>query len=283
MREFVRAGEVAAVLGLDPKVSEWAIWNRMTEDEDDHDISDRSRWQARLASEIAAGVAKDHGLTIQKGLEPKVGNGIMPPRAWEIAPSARTEGLPSILVVMQRTQQSLYGWESPEKIPEKSAYRFLATAVAYEYEYVHIGILVDGYRSEIYRLKVNPETRETIITKVAEMIEMVRTDDEPVVDYDADREAILTGKAVVKSKESTATIEALLAEREEKKSQVTLHENNAKSLKQRIEQIDSIIIGSMPEDNNLDVGNSLLSTEKNSKGKLVLKITPKKTSAASLF
>lgn len=283
MREFVRAGEVAAILGLDSKVSEWAIWNRMTEDEDDGDMGDRSRWQGRLASEIASGVAKDHGLKIQKALEPKVGNGIMPPRAWEISPNVRTEGKPSILVVMQRTQQSLFGWEAPEKVPEKAACRFLATGIAYEYEYVHVGILIDGYRSELYRIKIEPTERDKIISKVQEMIEMVRTDDEPVVDYDADRSAILEGKAMVKTQATSEVIAELIKEHEAKKSEKTTHDNKSKTLKQRIDQIESIIIASMPAEKNMDIGDKILSAEKNAKGKMVLTITTKKVSAANLF
>ena len=101
MRDYVRAGEVAAILGLDTKASPWTVWNRMTDDVEENDIGDRSRWQGRLAADIAAGIAKDHGLSIQKALDPVVGEGIMPPRAWEIAPSTKTKGKPAVLVVMQ--------------------------------------------------------------------------------------------------------------------------------------------------------------------------------------
>jgi hypothetical protein len=283
MREFVRAGEVAAILGLDSKVSAWAIWNRMTEDEKDSDISDRSLWQGRLASEIAAGIAKDHGIKLSKALEPKVGHGIMPPRAWEVAPHARTGGKKSILVVLQRTQQSLFGWEAPAKIPEKQLMRFLSAAVAYEYSYVHVGILIDGYRSELYRVQLDEETKAKIITKVEEMIQMVKDDDEPVVDYAMDNEAIREGRALVKATQSSEQIEALLAERQGAKTKISRNENEVRALKQRVDQIDTMIIASIPEGTTLDIGNTVLSTERNNKDKLILKVASKATDATSLF
>ncbi|MAC11085.1 MAG: hypothetical protein CMN74_02400 [Sphingorhabdus sp.] len=283
MREYVRAGEIAAILGMDSKTSEWAIWNRMTEDEEDSDIGDRSRWQGRLASEIASGIAKDHGITIAKALEPKIGEGIMPPRAWEISPHTRTNGKPGVLIVMQRTQNSLFGWEAPTKIPEKPLMRFIGAAIAYGYDYAYVGILVDGYRSELYRIEVEPDTRQTVIAKVAEMIEMVRTDDEPVVDYDADRSAIVEGKASVKAEASGESIEKLLTERDEKKALITNLNNQANTAKKRVEQIEAMIIAAIPEGDSIDTGNRIVGVERNKKDKLELKIADKKKDVASLF
>jgi len=283
MREFVRAGEVAAVLGIDPKVSEWAIWNRMIEDVDDKDISDRSIWQGRLASEIAAGVAKDHGIKISKALEPKLANGIMPPRAWEIAPNINTNGNPSVLIVMQRTQQSLFGWDAPSQVPEKAAMRFIASAIAYGYKYVQIGILVDGYRSELYRLEVSEDLQKTVIEKVAEMIKMVQEDDEPVVDYDRDSASIREGKILVKATVSGEQINKLIEEWSNKKAEISSLENNTKAIKQRVDQIETILIGSIPEGKTVDTGTKVIGVEKNSKGKLVLTVGTKKADANTLF
>lgn len=283
MRDYVRAGEVAAILGLDNKTSPWAVWNRMTDDLKEDDIGDRSRWQGRLASDIATGIAQDHGLKIQKALDPAVGEGIMPPRAWEIAPSTKTNGKPSVLVVMQRTQQSMFGWEAPESIPEKQLMRYLATAIAYGHDYVYVGILVDGYRSELYRATVTEEIKANIVDKVAEMIRMAVEDDEPVVDYDADKSAIREGKVSIKAEASGEKVDELLDEREEKKAKLDNLKNQQKPLEKRIEQIDNMVMTMIPKGSNLDTGKRIVGVEEKSSGKLALKIATKSSDATNLF
>lgn len=284
MREFVRAGEVAAVLGMDPKLSPWAIWNRMSEGLEDG-MTEGSRWQGRLASEIAVGIAKDHGLKITKALEPEIQHGIMPPRAWEVAPSIKTNGHPAVLMVMQRTQQAMYGWTAPSVIPataNRALMRFVSTAIAYGYDYIHVGILIDGYRSEVYQVQVDPETRGQIITKVAEMIEMVREDDEPVVDYEVDKEAVRDGKVLLKTELAGPEIDALLAEREERKAFVRGLRNQVDEHNNRIDAIETLLIATVKEGSKIDTGNHIVEVERNSKNKLVIKVGTK-AKAANLF
>ena len=283
MRDYVRAGEVAAILGLDSKASPWTVWNRMTDNVEETDIGDRSRWQGRLAADIAAGIAKDHGLSIQKALDPGVNEGIMPPRAWEIAPSTKTKGKPAVLVVMQRVQGSMFGWEAPEKIPEKQLMRFLATAIAYGHEDVYVGILVDGYRSELYRAVVDAEMREKIVTGVAEMIRMAVEDDEHVVDYDVDKGSIREGKVSIKTEASGDTVNALIDEREAKKAQIDSLKAQQKPLEKRIEQIDNMVMTMIPKGSNIDTGTRIVGVEEKSGGKLALKIAKKASDATSLF
>ena len=283
MREYLKAGEVAAIFGLDSRTSEWAIWNRLSEDEEEKNIGDRGRWQGRLASEIAAGIAKDHGITISGALSPKVEHGIMPPRAWEISPSSKTNGKPGAMIVQQRTQASMFGWQAPDKVSEKTLMRLQATAIAYGYDFVYLGILVDGYRSELYRFEVTKEAKDTIIAKVEEMIKMVREDDEPVVDYDADRTAIREGKTTVKAEASGEAIEKLLVERDDKTAKMKNFDNQSKTLKKRIDQIESMIISAIAENTTIDTGGRIVGVERNKQDKLVLKVTHKQNNATSLF
>ena len=283
MRDYVRAGEVAAILGLDTKASPWTVWNRMTDDVEENDIGDRSRWQGRLAADIAAGIAKDHGLSIQKALDPVVGEGIMPPRAWEIAPSTKTKGKPAVLVVMQRIQSAMFGWEAPDRIPEKQLMRYLATAIAYGHEDVYVGILVDGYRSELYRATLDDEMRAKIVEGVADMIRMAVEDDEPVVDYDVDKGAIREGRVSVKAEASGDTVNALIDERETKKAEIDSLKARQKPLEKRIEQIDNMVMTMIPKGSTIDTGTRIVGVEEKSGGKLALKIAKKSTDAASLF
>jgi hypothetical protein len=283
MRDYVRAGEVAALLGLDNRASAWTVWTRMTEDTEENDIGDRSRWQGRLAADIAAGIAKDHGLSIQKALEPAVGEGIMPPRAWEIAPSTKTKGKPAVLVVMQRIQSAMFGWEAPERIPEKQLMRYLATAIAYGHECVYVGILVDGYRSELYRATVDDGMRKRIIDAVADMIRMAVEDDEPVVDYDVDRSSIREGKVAIKAEASGDTVDDLVAEHEDKKKQVSTLRSQQRTLEKRIEQIETMLFTMIPEGSNIETKTRIVEVTKNAQGKLALKTAKKSTDATSLF
>ena len=283
MRDYVRAGEVAAILGLDTKASPWTVWNRMTDDVEENDIGDRSRWQGRLAADIAAGIAKDHGLSIQKALDPVVGEGIMPPRAWEIAPSTKTKGKPAVLVVMQRIQSAMFGWEAPDRIPEKQLMRYLATAIAYGHEDVYVGILVDGYRSELYRATLDEDMRTKIVEGVADMIRMAVEDDEPVVDYDVDKGAIREGRVSVKAEASGDTVNALIDERETKKAEIDSLKARQKPLEKRIEQIDNMVMTMIPKGSTIDTGTRIVGVEEKSGGKLALKIAKKSTDAASLF
>ncbi|WP_298843319.1 hypothetical protein [uncultured Salinicola sp.] len=283
MRDYVRAGEVAAILGLDTKASPWTVWNRMTDDVEENDIGDRSRWQGRLAADIAAGIAKDHGLSIQKALDPVVGEGIMPPRAWEIAPSTKTKGKPAVLVVMQRIQSAMFGWEAPDRIPDKQLMRYLATAIAYGHEDVYVGILVDGYRSELYRATLDEDMRTKIVEGVADMIRMAVEDDEPVVDYDVDKGAIREGKVSVKAEVSGDTVDALIDERETKKAEIDGLKARQKPLEKRIEQIDNMVMTMIPKGSTIDTGTRIVGVEEKSGGKLALKIAKKSTDAASLF
>ena len=283
MRDYVRAGEVAAILGLDTKASPWTVWNRMTDDVEENDIGDRSRWQGRLAADIAAGIAKDHGLSIQKALDPVVGEGIMPPRAWEIAPSTKTKGKPAVLVVMQRIQSAMFGWEAPDRIPDKQLMRYLATAIAYGHEDVYVGILVDGYRSELYRATLDEDMRTKIVEGVADMIRMAVEDDEPVVDYDVDKGAIREGRVSVKAEASGDTVNALIDERETKKAEIDSLKARQKPLEKRIEQIDNMVMTMIPKGSTIDTGTRIVGVEEKSGGKLALKIAKKSTDAASLF
>ncbi|MBS7671557.1 hypothetical protein [Croceicoccus gelatinilyticus] len=282
MRDYVLAGEVAAILGLDTKTSPWAIWNKMTEEAEDQDIGDRGRWQGRLAREIAFGIAKDHKLRIEQSLEPAVAEGIMPSRAWKIEPSLRTGGQPAVLVVQMKTQQQMFGWKAPDTVPPKPTVRLKAIALAYGVKHVFLGTLIDGYRSELYHLELEDELAAQIRAEVGEMIRMVIEDDEPVVDYDLDRSAIRSGKTTVRADASAQNIKALAAERADLADAITKARGGLKGHEQRRNEIDTMLIHLLSAAGNVDVGSQIISIEEKG-GRKTVKVTEKSSAAEALF
>ena len=115
------------------------------------------------------------------------------------------------------------------------------------------------------------------------MIKMVQEDDEPVVDYDRDSASIREGKILVKATVSGEQINKLIEEWSNKKAEISSLENNTKAIKQRVDQIETILIGSIPEGKTVDTGTKVIGVEKNSKGKLVLTVGTKKADANTLF
>lgn len=282
MRDYVLAGEVAAILNLDTKQSPWAVWNKMTFQEDDRHIGEQGRWQGRLASEIARGIAKDHDLKIEAVLAPEANNGIMPPRAWKLAPSIRTGGKSAILIVQQRTQQMMFGWKSPEGVPQKQAMRLYAAAIAHGAEHVLMGVLVDGYRSEIYHLELTGDIEARITHAVADMVRAAREDDEPVVDYDLDRAAIRSGTVPTKAKASLQHIKSLLAERDAITSELNRLKGEVRPHEARRDTINTMLIHMIEQSGSLDLGNQIVSVGE-ANGKKTLKVTNKALEAEALF
>ena len=283
MRKYVTPSEVPAILGMDKQTSPWAIWNRMTEPAEDRDINDYGRWQGRLAAGIMQGIAKDHGLKVEKALDPVTCENILPQRAWMMAPNSRSNGQNAIMVVAQRTQGQLFGWTAPGSIPTKHEMKLAANAIAYGVDYVYYGVLVDGYRSELFVFHVTDEIRETVSSAITEMIRMVEEDDEPVVDYDADRSSIRKGESVASVSASAEKVSNLAKERINLKEEVASLNRQTKPKEKRIDEIDTMLIHMLANVDKIDCGDHIVSVDTSSNGTKKVIITPKQNSAASLF
>ncbi|MAM38273.1 MAG: hypothetical protein CL949_07165 [Erythrobacter sp.] len=283
MRDHVLAGEVAAIMNADSKASPWTIWNKMSQHGDaSGTIGERGRWQARLAFEIACGICEDHGHQIEAALDPIPSQGILPPRAWLLSPSAASDGERAILVVTQRTQQMMFGWQAPSALPEKQALRLYAAAIAYGVRNVMLGVLIDGYQSQLYRLALDDEMKKNILTSVQDMLRAVRDDDEPVVDYQIDRSAIRSSSTVRRPEASKQSIAALIEESEEISRKLANLKGEAKPLEARKDTITTMLIDLIGASGTIDIGRKILNVE-DAKGMKTLKITNKALSAESLF
>ena len=282
IRKYLRSSEVPILFGLDKNMSEWALWNSLREGEE-NSIGDYGRWQARLATPIMQGIAEDHNLRIERALEPsgRAYQGIMPPRAWEVAPSLHTNGLRAVLVIQQRSEASLREWKEPDVMPEKAKMRYKAIAAAFNMPHVIIGTLVDGYGSRIYHVSADDIVRRGICDRVDQFISDVESGEEPEIDFARDSASIRTGVAVAKAETSADKINEILSERAALIMERSPADANLKRIESRIKEIDTMIIHIASKSGKIDTGDQLVTVERDGKGTPKIVVVNKK--AASLF
>lgn len=242
-RLYLRAGEVPALFGLDRSTSEWALHDRLTRGEDGG-AGDYGRWQGRLMVPIMTGICEDHLLRNEGVLEPQdvVGSGIMPTKAWRIAPKLETGGRPSVLVVTQRSQATLREWREPDAIPPKARCRYEAIAAAYDIDDVIVGVLVDGYSTQLYHVHVPQARRDEIRERCLSFIADVREGNEPDIDFGADEQAIRRGIAITRVDAASGQVEALIAERARLANDRIPPDAIVKRIDARMREIDTNLI-----------------------------------------
>jgi len=121
-RTYLRAGEVPTLYGENSRQSDYQLWNEMMAGEE-RDMSEGGIWKGRLATEIMKGICDDHALKNQAALNPReaaADTGVMPSKAWTIAPSMRTEGKDAVLIVDIRASTTMREWHAPDKMPAKA-------------------------------------------------------------------------------------------------------------------------------------------------------------------
>lgn len=282
-RLYLRTGEVPALFGLDTHKSEWALWNDLREAVD-NGAGDYGKWQSRLMVPIMTGVAEDHGLKVEGALDPRgddVSKTIMPPKAWRVAQSMRTNGRPSVLVVTQRGDATLREWKEPGTMPAKSLLRYEAIATAYGVDDVLVGVLVDGYSSRLYHVHTTSERRTQISERVAEFIENVAHDNEPEIDFGTDQRAIRSGIAVSKVEAAAETVEQMIGERTRLLAERAPADATLKRIDQRMRQIDNNLIHMAGQTGRIEVGTKIIVIERDAKNTPRVNIIDK--GAAPLF
>lgn len=282
-RLYLRAGEVATLFGEDTSRTEWQLWRDMT-DGVDQGIGEYGRWQSRLAVPVMQGIAEDHRLKVERSLGPEDLGAhavIMPPRAWLLAPNMTTEGRPAVLVVQQRTGGSLRDWKAPDRMPPKHLRRHLAIATAYGVQDVLLGILVDGYSSDLYRVTASEAQRDEITMRAADFIRLVETGEEPDIDFSADQGAVRQGITIARTQASTDQVEALLNERATIIARQQPLELAVKQNDQRLRTIDTTLIHMAGPEGRLQVGTRLVAVTRD--GRNNPKVSVVDTAAAPLF
>ena len=267
-RNYLRAGEVPTIYGENSKQSEFQLWNEMIQGED-RDMAEGSIWKGRLASSIMKGICDDHALVSLSPLDPKEAaskTGVMPSRAWSIRPGQRTEGKDAILVVDLRSATTMRDWQAPDRMPAKALRRYKAVAYAYGVEKVVVGVLVDGYTSQLYVITLTPEEAAEMKNKVDVFLQSVADQIEPDLDFNLDSRQIRAGTAVQKIEASAEHVDALSKERIDivkklapLKTQVSQHEA-------RLSQIDTIFIAMAGTKEKLETPAHVVAITRDAKG-----------------
>lgn len=272
-RTYLRAGEVPTLFGENSRQSEYQLWNEMVAG-DERDMSEGGVWKGRLATEIMKGICDDHALRGQAALSPRdaaAQTGVMPSKAWPVAPSIRTDGKPAVLIVDIRASTTMREWHAPDKMPAKALRRYKAVAYAYGVEKVVVGVLVDGYSSQLYVISLDADERAEMKKRIDAFLQLVVDQEEPELDMNRDSRQIRSGAAVQKIAASAEQVDSLSVERVElvkklvpAKSQVSQHEA-------RITQIDTLLIAMAGTKEKLETPAYVVDITRDAKG------TPKVT------
>lgn len=265
-RLYLRSGEVPTLFGLDANRSEWALWQDMRANVD-NGAGDYGRWQGRLMMPIMQGICEDHSLRMERAVtsDDAVYAGIMPPKAWLVAPTMMTQGMPALLVVSQRISSSLRDWKEPSSLPDKQRLRYQAIATAHDVEHVLVGLLIDGYSSQLYHVTTSEDRRAEIRTKSDQFIEDVRNDVEPDLDFSADAGAIRKGIAITKVVAAAETVTQILDERARLSAERLPADSTIKRVDARLKQIDTNLIHMAGTTGRLEAGNRLVTVSRDAK------------------
>lgn len=266
-RLYLRTGEVPALYGLDASKSEWALWNALTEGED-QGAGDYGKWQSRLMVPIMTGIAEDHRIKVQEPIDPHSTKctAIMPPKSWRVAPSVASGGREAVLVVTQRAESTLREWKEPGTMPPKTLMRFKAVAAAHDISDVLIGVLVDGYSSRVFHVHVPDEERAEIRRRSEEFVAKVAAGEEPDIDFGMDERAIRAGKTIAKVEMAAEAVGALIDERAKLIAERAPVDASIKRIEVRMRQIDTNLIHVAGPDGRIEVGQRMVIIERDGKG-----------------
>lgn len=273
MRQHITASELYALRGLDKKVTQWMLWDRLKEGENEPS-GDYVRWQSRLAPSIADGIAQDFGLKIGSQ-ERSESAQIMTPKCWSVAPHELTMGNRAVMIVNQKTSQAMHDWKAPDEPSSREMHRMKAVAAAFGVDVVLLGTLVDGYTGQVYRVKVDEDERKAILEEVSAFIKMVVEDEEPDFDVVADRAAIRSGKvSATKLEASGAKVETLLVERNAIEATLSGLEAQGAGPRKRLDQINTMLIA-LASGAPVHTDDSIITVTEDARGVKKLKVEKK--------
>lgn len=272
-RTYLRAGEVPTLYGENSRQSDYQLWNEMMAGEE-RDMSEGGIWKGRLATEIMKGICDDHALKNQAALNPReaaADTGVMPSKAWTIAPSMRTEGKDAVLIVDIRASTTMREWHAPDKMPAKALRRYKAVAYAYGVEKVVVGVLVDGYSSQLFVVTLDADERAEMKTRIDAFLQSVIEGDEPDLDFDRDARQIRSGAAVQKVSASAEQVDQLSVERVELVKKLIPAKGLVGQYEGRLSQIDTMFIAMAGTKEKLETPAYVVDITRDAKG------TPKVT------
>ena len=272
-REYLRAGEVPTLYGENSRQSDYQLWQDLVSNVES-DMTEGGIWKGRLSASIMKGICDDHALTPLAALEPQEAaarTGVMPSRGWSMRPSLRTEGKDAVLVVDIRNSTTMRDWSPPDRMPAKALRRYKAVAMAYGVERVVVGVLVYGYTSQMYVVKLDAEEAAEMKAKVDAFLDSVSRKEEPDLDFDKDARQIRAGTTVQRLQASAAEIDALGLERLETVRKLAPVKTQVGQYEQRLIQIDTMLVAMAGTKEKLETPSYVIAIDRNAKG------TPKVT------
>ena len=272
-RTAIRPSEVSILYGISKKVTEWQLWQRMC-DGDNEGPGEFGRWTARLAEPIAAGIIADHGLVEDTTANPKSSELILAPRLRILRPSLHTNGKPAGLVTTIRNSAGMFGWKEPGTMPERNQIQLRAIAAAYELDHIYYGVLVDGYTSQLYHYQTNAEERAELLERVERFIDLVVKDEEPEIDFTLDASAVRRQPKAIKAQASNKEIEAVATEYAENQRNLAKAKNEVKPLENRHNELTAIILHMIGERDLIETERYVISAT-SERGTRSVKITDK--------
>ena len=272
-RNYLRAGEVPTLYGDNSRQSDYQLWNELMAGEE-RDMSEGGIWKGRLASEIMKGICDDHALKAGAALSPRdaaAATGVMPSKAWPLAPSLRTEGRDAVLIVDIRASTTMREWQAPDRMPAKALRRYKAVAFAYGVECVVVGVLVDGYSSQLFVVSLSAEERAEMKERVDAFLQSVIDGEEPDLDMDRDARQIRSGAAVQKVAASAEQVDQISTERIDLVKKLVPAKTQVGQYEARISQIDTMLIAMAGTKEKLETPAHVVDITRDAKG------TPKVT------
>jgi putative phage-type endonuclease len=182
--KVVGASEVAALFGVSPHTSHYALWHikagRVPPPNLDED--ERVRWGRRLEAPIAAGIAEDQGWTIAKGghithpTEPGMGC-TLDYRITQGGPMPG-EGVLEVKAVDWLVRKREWGEEPPAHILLQLQHQLACTGLAWGV----VGALVGGNDVRIWPYTARPAVMKEIARRVGRFWASIRANKPPAPD-----------------------------------------------------------------------------------------------------
>lgn len=177
-RQFVGASEAAAVCGLDPYTSSYALWAEKVgligddAGESDGDISEAAYWGTVLEPLIAKRYAEETGFELRDHGRWTIMRGSHPHLAATLDREILAPAAPGVLEIKAPGFLQRDTWESGP--PERHVIQLQAQLAVTGYEWGAIAALIGGQDFRVYRIDRDQELIDLVIERVDEFMRCVR-------------------------------------------------------------------------------------------------------------
>ena len=192
--QFIGASEAAAVCGLDPYLSAYALWAEkcglVTDERDgDGDISEAAYWGNTLEPLIANRYAEETGLELRDHGRWTLMRGAHPHLAATLDREILAPAAPGVLEIKAPGFLMRDTWiDGP---PERHVIQLQAQLAVTGHTWGAIAALIGGQDFRIYRVERDQELIDLVLERVDEFMECVRRQEAPEPDGSASTARVL--------------------------------------------------------------------------------------------